>query len=125
MILAGAGPQAQAEPAAVLVDPTRPHGWQAVTTPDGESEPAAVVFKLQGTFNMAGRRSAVINGRRVGVGDRVSGAEVIEIGKDRVVLEVDGEDMELVKTLPAIKTSVDIRKTADNRPTSHIQGLLK
>ena len=126
MILAGAGPTAQADPAAALFDPTRPQGWQAPeVTQDGQGEPAAAVLKLQGTFNMAGRRSAVINGRRVGVGDRVSGAEVIEISKDRVVLQVDGERMELAKTLPTIKVPVDVRKTADNHPAGHLPRLLK
>ena len=31
-----------------------------------------MTLKLQGTFRAAGRRSAVINGRRVAVGDRVN-----------------------------------------------------
>ena len=125
-ILAGAGQSTLAEPGAALVDPTRPHGWRAPEmAQDEKGEPAAAVLKLQGTFHMAGRRSAVINGRRVGVGDRVSGAEVVEIGKDRVVLEVDGESIELVKTLPTVKSPVDIRKTADNRPAGQIPRLLK
>lgn len=127
MLLAGgAGSTAPAEPSGALVDPTQPQGWQApAATADGETEPAAAVFKLQGTFNVAGRRSAVINGQRLAIGDLVSGAEVIEIGRDRVVLEVDGESMELVKSLPTIKAPVDIRKTADVHPAGRLQRLLK
>ena len=126
MILAGAGPAAQAGPAATLVDPTRPHGWRAPEVArDAQGEPQAAAMNLQGTFHTAGRRSAVINGRRVAVGDRISGAEVIEISKDRVVVEVDGERMELVRTLPTIKAPVDIRKTADNRPAAQIPRLPK
>ena len=74
---------------------------------------------------LAGRRSAVINGQRLAIGDRVSGAEVIEIDRDRVVLEIDGESMELVKSLPSIKAPVDIRKTADVHPSGRFQRLLK
>lgn len=123
-VSAGAGPTATAEAADVLVDPTRPRGWQApAARPEGQGESAAVPLKLQGTFRAAGRRSAVINGQRVAVGDRVSGAEVVEIGKDRVVLEVDGDTVELARKVPAIKVPVDIRKTADSRGVGPWQGL--
>jgi flagellar biogenesis protein FliO len=82
-----------------------------------------MTLKLQGTFRAAGRRSAVINGQRVAVGDRVSGAQVVEIGKDRVVVEVDGETVELARNIPMIKAPVDIRKTADSRGAGPWQGL--
>ena len=124
LMLAGAGPTATADTADVLVDPTRPRGWQApVASPEGPGESSPTTLKLQGTFSTAGRRSAVINGRRVAVGDRVSGAEVVEIGKDRVVVEVDGETVELAREIPAIKSPVDVRKTADNRTADPLQGL--
>ena len=68
LMLAGAAPTAIAETADVLVDPTRPRGWQApVAQAEGRGEPAAMTLKLQGTFRAAGRRSAVINGQRVAV----------------------------------------------------------
>ncbi len=126
MMLAGTGQPAHAGSADALVDPTRPRGWQApVTGSDGPEEPAAVALKLHGTYNVAGRRSAVINGQRVGVGDQVSGAEVVEIHRDRVLLELDGESVELVRTVPMIKAPVDIRKTADIHPAGQLQRLLK
>jgi len=125
LLTGGAGPTAQTQPVGALVDPTRPQAWQAASAAEDDSAPVAAVFKLQGTFNVAGRRSAVINGQRLAVGDRVSGAEVIEIDRDRVVLEIDGESMELVKGLPSVKAPVDIRKTADVHPSGRLQRLLK
>ena len=46
----------------------------------------------------------MISGRRVAVGDRVSGAEVIEIQNNRVLLRVDGETVELASLLPDVKS---------------------
>jgi hypothetical protein len=64
-------------------------------------------LKLQGTFSLAGERSAMISGKRVVVGDEVSGALVMEINRDTVVLRVAGEIVELASLLPDVKSPVD------------------
>ena len=58
--------QVMADSAAPLSDPTRPNGWREkgrVEAPVGRSTANTLV--LQGTFSVAGRRSAMIGGRRV------------------------------------------------------------
>jgi HD-like signal output (HDOD) protein/CheY-like chemotaxis protein len=65
-----------------------------------EPKPAPVVavrtdYQLQGIFYGSKRPSATINGRLVFAGDRVSGAEVVSIGRSNVLLSVRGETREL------------------------------
>ena len=93
------------EPGTDLIDPTRPKGWQApVLSASADQMPAAMALKLQGTFNLAGERSAVISGQRVVVGDEVSGARVLGIGNNKVILQVDGEEIELASLVPDVKS---------------------
>ncbi|MBT8428513.1 MAG: hypothetical protein KJN79_01235 [Gammaproteobacteria bacterium] len=100
--------QSHSESRGHLLDPTRPQGSQvseqAQTKPHAES---VENLKLQGTFSLAGERSAMISGKRVVVGDEVSGALVMEINRDTVVLRVAGEIVELASLLPDVKSPVD------------------
>ncbi len=80
----------------------------------GAEEPAPVALKLQGTFSIAGRRRAVINSRRVDIGDHVSGGEVIEIKKHHVLLDVDGESVELVASAPRVMAPLGGGEISDN-----------
>jgi len=78
LLLASAGPAA----AQALVDPMRPAGV-------GESDGAAaraVGPVLEQIVLGDGRVFAVINGRRVALGDMVGDARVISIGPDQVTL---------------------------------------
>ncbi len=94
---------AETEPG--LSDPTRPHGWRAAEQSDRSlGRVAASPLVLQGTFNNAGQRSAVVNGRRVSVGDRVEGAEVVEIENNKVVLRIAGETTEFAAPIPVVKS---------------------
>ena len=94
-----------------LIDPTRPKGWQAATQAPDESENRPVAaLQLQGTFSLAGERSAVISGRRVVVGDEVSGAQVLEINRNNVVLRLDGETIELASMVPDVKSPADLKE---------------
>ncbi|MGB5466596.1 MAG: general secretion pathway protein GspB [Sedimenticolaceae bacterium] len=96
--------QAAAETVSPLSDPTRPQGWRPADsegTPSGG--PSIDGLRLQGTFSVAGQRSAMISGQRVIVGDEVSGARVIEIDSHKVVLSIDGQTVELASLLPPVK----------------------
>jgi hypothetical protein len=94
---------AVAEGDAGLADPTRPGGWRA--EPGGPDAPGPLAsLRLQGTFSVGGERSALVSGQRVTVGDRVGGAEVIGVDRDRVILRVDGETVELASAVPAVKS---------------------
>lgn len=87
-----------------LLDPTRPSGWQAAPADAQTSTPERpAALQLQGTFSADGERSAVIGGQRVGVGDRVSGAQILDIRSGLVVLEANGEQFELLYGIPAVK----------------------
>lgn len=90
---------------APLRDPTRPTGWQPRTgSADTGGEDPAAGLRLHGTYSVGGERSAVISGRRVAVGDRVSGAEVVEIGRNSVRLRIGDETRELAAAPAAIKS---------------------
>lgn len=93
-----------------LLDPTRPKDWRASveTQPQTEQQPVQAL-KLQGIFSVAGQRSAVISGQRVVVGDEVSGAEVLEIANNKVILQLDGETIELASMVPDVKSPAKVR----------------
>lgn len=105
--------QGHGEQGGALSDPTRPQGWQP--RPQGAVEqvaPKDAALQLQGTYSLAGRRSAIISGQRVMVGDEVSGAKVVEINKNRVVLQRDGEEIELASLVPDVKSPASSRGAA-------------
>jgi hypothetical protein len=100
--------QSHGESRGQLLDPTRPQGWQVSEQAQVQAQDQSVEkLKLQGTFSLAGERSAMISGKRVVVGDEVSGALVMEINRDTVVLRVAGEIVELASLLPDVKSPVD------------------
>ena len=66
--------------AAEIIDPTRPGGAPVVA----HTAPAR---GLQSTLISAERKLAVIDGKRVGIGDSIGGASVVEIGQYHVVLK--------------------------------------
>lgn len=74
--------------AAELVDPTRPSYIGATQQQTG---PRAPSWQVESIIVSPTRRLAVINGRVVGVGDRVNGAKVTEILPYEVRLEYQGE----------------------------------
>ena len=86
-----AGPSAAVE---TLRDPTQP--WvppQAV-----EYAAPAPRYAVSAIFVSSARSVAILNGRRVGVGDEIEGARVVAIRRDAVTLEVDGEQLSLRPT---------------------------
>lgn len=81
----------------LLADPTRPPGPEEIRAflagePDGQRQPG---WRLQSVLISDDRRIAVINGRRVTVGDRLAGAEVIDIQPGRAKLRHRGGDIHL------------------------------
>lgn len=77
-----------------LVDPTRPTGYSAsVTQPLDQQETAAKrEWTLNTTLFSPYQRIAMINGKRLEVGDTIQGAEVMAIGHQKVNLRLDGKD---------------------------------
>ena len=69
----------------VLRDPTRPY------TAVEQRAAASPRFVVNAIIVSDDRRVAIVNGRRVGVGSSLSGARVISIEKDQLILEIDGK----------------------------------
>ena len=89
--------------AAELADPTRPPfltGLRGAT----RSGPSPERLVLSSVLISAGRRVAVINGRRGRLGSTVDGATVVEIEPRYVRLERSGAPVELFLRSPVVKT---------------------
>ncbi len=76
-----------------LRDPTRPPDLRPAKA---QKAPAARRWHLAFTLVSGGRRSAVINGRIVGVGERIAGARVLAIEPGRVRLRARGREFNLL-----------------------------
>lgn len=96
-----------------LPDPTRPPA-SARIAPTAAAPDADAKLELRAIFFADDRRFAVLNGRRVEVGDRVAGAEVVAIDVDRVRLRREGETLELELVAPAFKNA---RRSGRSSPT--------
>ena len=70
----------------VLNDPTRPANWRAYTPASKKS----INYTLNYILNARDRKQAIVNGKKVTVGDWVEGAQVISIKEAEVVLAVSG-----------------------------------
>lgn len=81
-----------------LQDPTRPSGYVAEDTahPGASKAPD---FVLNALWIAPGKRSALINNRRVTVGDNIGTARVLDIRRDAVVL-LRGNEQLTLRVLP-------------------------
>ena len=70
-------------------DPMRPDTLQGVAV----SAPAR--YRVNSIIVSDERRIAIVNGRRVGVGDSIGGATVVSISKAEVIVDVDGSEQSL------------------------------
>lgn len=79
-----------------LSDPTRPPSpaelaaWRGHAPTGASSE-----FRLESILIGAGRRVAIINGRRLTEGETIDAATVVRIRPSRVELELDGRTLQL------------------------------
>lgn len=73
----------------IASDPMRPDTLRSV------SARAAVPFRVNAIIVSDERRIAIVNGRRVGVGDVIGDATVVSISRAEVILDVDGETQSL------------------------------
>ncbi len=92
-----------------LRDPTRPPDASLIGDLD-TTTPVSSPYRLSAILVAEGRRIAVINGRPVQAGDRVSHAKVLRILRDKVVLRASTGDL-TIRLLPtSIKTGVGAEK---------------
>lgn len=102
-LIAGNG-SLRARADAPLSDPTQPPAAARIAA----DEPEAVDHgqpSLHGIFHASDHRFAVVDGRRVEVGDRVAGARVVAIEIDRVRLRRDGALIEIELVASAFKNA--------------------
>ena len=78
---------AVAAPLEGLTDPMQPLIAPAATPSQEASDAPPVVWQLQGIRIDTRRRSALINGQSVAVGEEVDGAKVLKIENDSVVIQ--------------------------------------
>lgn len=83
--------------ASELRDPTRPPSTAEVAAwfGQGSRAQASAPFRLQSILLSPQRRIAIIDGKRLHLGDTIDSAEVRRIEPGRVLLERDGEQIEL------------------------------
>lgn len=105
LIMAAATVQAER-----LDDPMRPP-MQAKDRPVTTTKKGVIGFNLSSTLIAQGRRNAVINGRRVSVGDTINGAKVEEIMPTRVKLHYAGKS----RTIHMLPITVK-KPSKGNRP---------
>lgn len=103
LLLAGAAAAGEPE----LRDPTRPSYLPAENTKTPATR--APAWEVESIIVSAGRRLAVVNGRVVGVNDRVGGARILEITPYEVRLEYQGE----IRHISLVPTRV--KRTANER----------
>jgi len=77
----------------VIVDPTTPAGWGAKARKTSKARQTK--FKLNYVVQTANHKRAMINGQKVVEGDFISGAKVVKIKQNEVLLRVDGRSRTL------------------------------
>ena len=93
---------AAAAASAQLADPTRPPPEARLGANAGAADQAPVASgpQLQSVLNgNHGRQVAVIDGQALRVGDKIDGATLVQVGKDRVVLQ-HGRTRQVLKLYP-------------------------
>lgn len=108
LALTGFGAEALAQDDwAALPDPTRPIGAARAAPAGG--------LALQSTLVSPSRRIAVINGRTVGVGERIGDAVVADIRPYEVVLDRNGRETRL-RMLPRLDKEKTDHAAHDHAP---------
>ena len=74
-----------------LRDPTRPWSAKSVAPVGTVTATGVTGFRVTAIFTSEKRRIAVVNGQRVGEGDLVDGATVVEILADALRLKFEGK----------------------------------
>ncbi len=80
-----------ADDAELLRDPTRPWSARSVAPVGTVTATGVTGFRVTAIFTSEKRRIAVVNGQRVGEGDLVDGATVVEILADALRLNFQGK----------------------------------
>lgn len=81
--------------AAAVPDPTRPPTAEEIRAWQSQDTGQPTAWRLESVLISERRKVAVINGRTVGVGDRVDGALVTAIEPGSVSLSADGRTLDL------------------------------
>jgi hypothetical protein len=111
--------------AAGLVDPTQPPAGYSATAAGGDARSAQIAaapepIRLQMVARDGSSRLAVVNGRRVRAGDRITldgkAVKVVAIGDDSIVLDQDG-NRQTLELIPRSGVSPRCAAQSSHRPT--------
>lgn len=78
-------------PAEQLHDPMRPPGKEMTSGGKGGSQAVASRYRLDSVIIAPNRRQAIINGKRLTLGESIGGAKLIDIQTTQVTLLVAGK----------------------------------
>lgn len=78
-------------PAEQLNDPMRPPGKEMTSGGKGERQAVASRYRLDSVIIAPNRRQAIINGKRLTLGESIGGAKLIDIQTTQVTLQVAGK----------------------------------
>ncbi len=78
-------------PAEQLNDPMRPPGKEMMSGGKGGRQTVASRYRLDSVIIAPNRRQAIINGKRLTLGESISGAKLIDIQTTQVTLQVAGK----------------------------------
>jgi MSHA biogenesis protein MshK len=104
ILLAASSPS----PAQVLNDPTKPPASTSLSPEEAAPGEAAVApSRLQSVLISPSRRTAVIDGRAVTIGDRVGDATLVAIAPSEVILQ-RGAERQALKLHPGVEKTTPV-----------------
>ena len=115
LVLPGGVPAAHAAGEATLTDPTRPPPEMMAFLPASAGAAVLAVPRLQSVMIGASVRSAIIDGQRYKVGDRIGDARLLRISENEVVLAGAGGRQTMTLFAPVKQTPAPVRTAAPAR----------
>ncbi len=116
LVLSGGVPAVYAAGEAVLTDPTRPPPEMMAFLPASAGAVVLAVPRLQSVMIGSAERSAIIDGQRYKVGDKLGDARLLRISENEVVLAGTGGRQTMTLFTPVKQVPVPEKAAARARP---------
>ena len=116
LVLPGGVPAAHAAGEATLTDPTRPPPEMMAFLPASAGAVVLAVPRLQSVLIGASVRSAIIDGQRYKVGDKLGDARLLKISENEVVLAGTGGRQTMTLFTPVKQAPLPEKAAARARP---------
>lgn len=116
LVLPGGVPAAHSAGEAALTDPTRPPPEMMALFPASAGAVVLAVPRLQSVMIGSAERSAIIDGQRYKVGDKLGDARLLKISENEVVLAGIGGRQTMTLFIPVKQVPVPEKAAARARP---------